>query len=420
MGDEKAEANLELPPLWHYIHSDQFSSPRAPAREAVRKGVIGLWERMFRSQRSPEEVVTQKQLRSLPRETLQQAAPFPDWVEPVSALDAALEGWPHKALGETPVRVVVGRPFGGVPEVLGHLATDKHWQVLDAPEPTAILSGGKDWLAAIANCNHSALVIPCLERCFLRHHNGLVLVRKLLEELWAGRTNCLIGCDSWAWYYLTKAVRIDSILPPPLTLDAFDRPRLERWLPALAARSGAQSFFFRQADSGELVLPLTERQLAAKEPDQNSSDSQNIGDFLTDLAAYSYGIPGVACRIWRYGLRFAKQEETKERAKQIASKDAGRTLWVTPWAQIRLPAIPAFSDRKLLLLLHVLLLHNGLPVSLLPELLPFCQVDVVSGLQRLRIAGVLEENGDRWRVTALSYPGVRQFLESEGYLIDSV
>lgn len=90
MNNEKAVGNQEVLPFWRYIPLDRFSSPRAPAREAVRKGVIGLWERMFHSQHSPEAVVTQKELRSLSRETLEQTAPFPDWVEPVSAIPAAI------------------------------------------------------------------------------------------------------------------------------------------------------------------------------------------------------------------------------------------------------------------------------------------------------------------------------------------
>lgn len=420
MNDEKAKANQVLPPLWQYVHLDQFSRPTAPTREAVRKGLSGLWQRMFRAQPSPEEVVAQKELYSLPRETLEQAAASPDWTEPVSALGAALAEWLDKDRGEFPAQVVVGMPYGGIPEVLVCWASVSHWEIIRAPEPEEILTGGSDWLSAISNCNRSTLLIPRLEGCYLRHHNGLELIRKLLDWLWTGRARCLIGCDSWAWSYLTKAVRIESILPTPLTLDAFDGSRLQRWFPALAARSGRQPFIFRQADSGELVLPLTGDQPAEQKGGESGSDLKSVGDFLANLAAHSCGIPGVAWSIWRHSLRFAKQEEIKAKAKQIASEGLGRTLWVTPWSQIRLPVIPDFSDHHLMLLLHALLLHNGLPVNLLPQVLPLFRVDVLSGLQRLRRAGVVEEAAGRWRVTGLSYPGVRQFLATEGYLIDPV
>ncbi len=43
---------------------------------------------------------------------------------------------------------------------------------------------------------------------------------------------------------------------------------------------------------------------------------------------------------------------------------------------------------------------------------------VVCALSDLEEAGIIDQIGEIWRVSALAYPAVRQFLHSEGYFID--
>jgi hypothetical protein len=57
---------------------------------------------------------------------------------------------------------------------------------------------------------------------------------------------------------------------------------------------------------------------------------------------------------------------------------------------------------------------------LLPELLPSLGAVLKQDLHNLHAAGLVELEQDEWRVTALSYPIVRDFLHDGGYLVDAI
>ncbi|WP_299310510.1 hypothetical protein [uncultured Halomonas sp.] len=77
---------------------------------------------------------------------------------------------------------------------------------------------------------------PRLERCFLRHAEGLAGVRRLVEQALAGRLGPgIIGCDSWAWAYLQHTLALPE--GQAFTLQPFDGADLDRYF-AAAARHG--------------------------------------------------------------------------------------------------------------------------------------------------------------------------------------
>jgi len=82
------------------------------------------------------------------------------------------------------------------------------------------------------------------------------------------------------------------------------------------------------------------------------------------------------------------------------------------------PEIPAGAKQDIALVLHCLLLHSSLPVDLMLELLPLSRGVVTATLLLLASASLVEEYNNAWRVSALGYPVVRQFLKSNGYMID--
>ena len=69
-------------------------------------------------------------------------------------------------------------------------------------------------------------------------------------------------------------------------------------------------------------------------------------------------------------------------------------------------------------ILHALLLHNGLPVSVLPELLPQPEHRIASHLLQLQALGVVVLAGERWQISASAYAVVREFLRRRGFLKD--
>jgi hypothetical protein len=355
---------------------------------------------------------------------LDQAVARPDWHVLAQAVREALKDWLAVDEPDCRMQVIVAAPHSGVQEALTLYGISEQWRVIEPPGPEHILEGGGDWLASLGEKKDTPVMISCLERCYLRHYNGLSLVNRILDLLATTRRRCLIGCNSWTWAFLCKAFQVDRALPWPSTLEPFDHNRLERWFSQLAG-SGKGGFVFRQADNGEPVLPWIPshgEQAGDHESEQWQSDSKSgsvqVSDFLKHLAAYSLGIPGVAWSIWRHSLRSSPMTGVDDASQEKLGCDQIATLWVKPWTQVDLPTAPGPRDTCPLFILHSLLLHSGLPANILVRLLPFSPAEVTRSLHSLRSSGLLEQAGELWRVTPLGYPTVRQALRSEGYLVD--
>lgn len=416
-------------PLWRYIRLSDYSSPVQPTQETVRKNVRGLWKRLLGTSEPEEQIVVHKDLRLVPQSLLDRAVSAPDWNDAVLSLDDALKKWLDNDPSEPSIQVVVGAPYSHVSHIITRWADARQWRLIEMPVPEQILEGDDGWLShQLERGDETPVVLPRLERCYLRRHDGLEMIHLLFDRLWSSRRRCLIGCNSWAWAYLSKALHIDSPLPPPLTLEAFDHEHLQRWFQTLAVPSSEDRVFaFRQVNNNKFVLTPTgiEKQHGSEEQSKGTGNDKEdlsfeVTDFLQYVAAYSRGIPGVALEVWRHSLRFVPEEEVREKAKEMGHSDNVDILWVRPWNQISLPTLPGVVELPQLFGLHTLLLHDGLPESLLPELLPFSSRELLGELHRLRMTGVLEREQGIWRVTPLGYPAVRRLIEVEGYLVDAL
>jgi hypothetical protein len=386
--------------------------PVEPTREAVREGIRGFVEHLRKPDRAGEAFLARSRLASVPAYLMERVAAPPDWNGLTPGLDQALGAWAHEEEPATPIQVVVGAPYSGVPEALAAWAKALGWRVAVAPTEEEILQGGEAWLDSFSRDLEKPLVIPNLERLYLRHHAGLSLVRRLLDWLWSTKRRCLIGCDSWGWSYLTKSLQIDMLMPPPLTLAACDYTHLRTWLRELASRLDRFGVVFRQTNNGDFVLP------PAVSPDGESM--LVASDYLKHLAAFSRGIPGVAWAIWRFSLQYEIDEAVEMRAQETAEKDRRLTMWVKTWAQLELPEPPRLVTQPQLFVLHGLLLHGGLTSQGLAQVLPLSEAEVIESVHRLQPTGVIETVGDRYRVTAITYPTVRKILFQEGYLVDGI
>jgi hypothetical protein len=399
---------------WQYVPIGQYKKPLEPVSETAKAGLGALFTRMGRSKRNGGQVDLEAELSSAPDELLNRIAPPPVLEDATESLDQALNNLASRRESLSH-RVVVGPPGSGTSSILRGLAERLKWRVVEPPSSDQILRGDKDWLAAFSRSQDSPVVLPCLERCYLRHYNGLTLARKLLETLSKGSFSCLLGCQSWAWSYLNESLGIDSILPSPLALQAFDAQCLQRWLSGLVMRDLSSSVF-RQADDGRHVFP--DEETDEQRPGKGGGREAEAPIFLKKLAARSFGIPFVAWAIWRQGLKVAAEEKVESEALKAAHADGRQTFWVGSWSQIELPAMPPNPTHRELSLLHTVLIHGELPFDLLPLVLDFSGRDMTRALTGLSIAGLLKEEEGRCRVTLLGYPVIRQYLEREGYLVD--
>ena len=409
--------------LWRFVRLDQYNRPSGTSRETMRKGISGLWLRLGWGTKTEESVFAEKELSQVPQELVDKAAPDPDWSAPLSAVTAVLDSWLDAKVPGSATQIFVGPPYHGTSEILTAWAQARGWRLVSAPSPEMILTGGQDWLTQFEE-DDEPLVLPHLEHCYLRHYDGLTLLRRLLDHIISQSRRWLVGCDSWAWAYLSKALKVHTVFPTPFILEAFDHERLKIWFQQLAAESGEETFVFRQLDSGKYVLPPATGDEASGDRSQGSGIETS--GFLKNVAAYSRGIPGIAWALWRrsFGFVHTMEEDGEENDKEAQAAGDGSSVYpilVKPWSQLNLPGFPSQgASLGLLMVLHALLIHGGLWSRILPELLPLSPMEIFEYLHLLEAFGLVESDQGFWRVTPAGYPAVRLTLQSEGYLTDAI
>lgn len=375
----------------------------------VKSGVAGLWQKLKPAEKKPEILLGKKDvLETLPEQLKRSIVPAPDWHSAALVLDKALSNGSNGGIQE--YIAVVTPPHGDGGAILKRFSEIRGWRVIAPPTAEQILAHDDSWLKPLAN-NASPWVIPNLEKFYIRHYRGLALVRSFFTLLQQGRfPQGVIGCGSWAWAYFQQVM--PELLPAPITLQAFDDVRLNQWLRGLAPNYQGKLVCFRQSDNGDMVL-------SQPSPTGSSVETTAItSQFIKYLAAYSRGNPGIAWTIWRSALyRFPGDAAATEQAR-AAGPDYYKTIWVPPWEQLNLRIHPASVSAKQLLVLHNLLLHDGMADARLPDVLPFTANECGLALSALKNIGLIEYKEIEWRLSGLFYPAVRQLLKDQGYLTD--
>ncbi|ADJ28584.1 hypothetical protein [Nitrosococcus watsonii] len=421
-------SSSDTAPLWRYLRLNDFTRPSPTTKETVRKGVTGFWHKLIGDSKSAEPIRAQDELKRLSDELYTQIAPEPNWTERVTALNEALEK--GLATRVSRVQIVIGAPFSGITETLEHWAQHRGIKIIKPPRSEAILNQDQQWLQCLEDEGSARpLVIPHLERCYLRHHHGLKLIRQLLQWLSTRPGYCVLGCSSWAWAYFSKALQAEKFFPIPWTLEALSQEHLQQWFGNLNTSQQEETFIFRQLDNGDFVIPpsknnsfteKTQQRCTSVSVDSDDTPRPEVSAFLTDLAAYSRGNPGVAWALWRQSLQVVPETENdnQDHAPDLDKPIQDHTIWVKPWSQIQHLTSSELADRSTLQILHTLLLHGPLPASLLIELLPLSGFEIRQVLTYLEHRSFLISAQEQWQLTPLGYPAVRQALEDEGYLVD--
>lgn len=400
--------------LWRYVATDDYQVPSAPLSYTLKERFAEVWKRLRAShETSISSLRDDVELQSFSESLLDTVAPEPEWQAAAAAFQEAFTSWFELVPQDRPLIFVVGPPYNGNADMLTLLAEEQEWRVCAAPAPEQILDQDLTWLTQLED-NSSCWVIPALEQWYIRDMHGLMLLRQIFERYYAGKLHAgIIGCDSWAWAYLTYIFH--GSMPQAYAAQAFDRNHLLRWFRELAQKkSAAHDLLFRHIKSGQAAF-ATSTDAAASSPD---SDDE-VKDFFYYLASYSRGIPGIAWTVWRYALRNVPDDNTSVTEDADSSEmQHERTIWILPWEQLTLPQHPEPMKRIYTLVLHALLLHHGLTVPILTQILPYSSSEITQALLTLTEAKLVEHEEECWYVSASGYSTVRQFLKDEGYLTD--
>lgn len=427
--------------LWRYIPIGEYAKPELPASDLLKDQMQPVWQYikntrflknvidwLLRQWRQPHgnsksDSAQSKNLVQLPPELLDRVTPKPHWKAASKAMHQMLRDWAADGVENERKegrmrwqRIVLDPPFCGTREIMEHLAAEQGWPIVEAPSPEDILNGGKEWVSDVASKEGSPLVIPCLERCYLRHYNGLSLIQELIDWLITSNRHCLIGCGSWAWAYFKAALNLGPLFPQPYILDALSGKDLKKWLALPLRGAEEERLVFRRSNNDRKIL----LSMNNGEVDENSRDSESVDNaFFETLAAYSLGNPGVARAVWRKLLRVAAEESGRD-ADAGASEGEERTIWVSPLSEQDLPGLPPTRARSQFFVLHTILLHGSLPPEVLREVLSISTIDVLETLHHLHHSGLLEIDMDllEWKIASAGYPAIRRELDRAGYLAD--
>lgn len=405
----------DAPPIWEVIPLAEYARPKPPAAEAVRKGLLGLFRRREPDPSTEQPLLTDQDLAPLPVDLLEMAAPWPDWRQAVPALDRALPTFHDPPPDPPRIQPLVAAPYSGLRETVRCWAQQHQWPVIEPPAAERILQRDESWFEAITEDEGPPVIIAELEHFWFRHQRGLGFVRGLLERLHHSSRACLIAANSWAWMYLESAVRIGDGLATPMTFQAFDAGRLERWLSSVHRFEEPVAFCSADDDSPVLAPAAPKSEESGSNTDAGFGKGRN---FVRRLAAHSRGIPGVAWAIWRESLAVAATGEVEDRLKEAHVDSSERLIYVRPWSRIHFRSLPAGTELPDLLLLHALLIHGGLRESVLQEVLPGLRGKGHGALRKLAAQGIVEQHQGRWQVTPLGYPATREALASEGLFVD--
>jgi hypothetical protein len=408
--------------VFRFVKASEFALPANPVSEKARSFLISFWRNFSDNKDERKQVDVQAELRNAPEKLLEWVAPYPDWKIPALEIYAETKDWSDNLPDNDYFRIILAPPGGGSGEMLEELASMKGWPIVAGPDFNTLLSRDFSWIDKIVRSNETPLVIPRLERLFLRHFNGLEHIRLFFEKMFLYGQHCLIGANSWLWKYLEVALHVNDTVAEPYLLQGLDAGAMQRFFCDLESQKGENPTIFRQADDGSFVLPFEDTSDGKLDneflSEYDASEEVFPSMFIKKLARQSRGITLVAWSIWRSSLRLAPENDVEATARDAAVADRGRTIWVKPYEKVFLPEISKSPGKPASYLLQFLLLHDGLPPEVVYQLLEFDKDLIFSILQRFRKAGLVVPDRGLWRVSWQGYPQVRNFLEQEDYLLD--
>ena len=397
----------ETTPLWSFVPLEEYSVPAAPAAERVRSGFGRLWGRLRGSDATRRRRRPGQARAALPRSARRSrtvAELERSRAGPGCGSGAVGGGWRRTRRQRPCRRRPIGRSSRRGRQRLGQLPAVAHRAAPHATEQ--ILTGGEDWLAGMADdetpraLTRSRPVLPASSR-----RAG---ARGATDRSPASsRGPVLVGCGSWSWAYLTRALEVDVVLGRPLALQALDDRRLRDWFGQLAAGR----FEFRQ--SGERRVDRRRRRTPPGEPSPRRRRRRRprlpatAGGLQPRVFLSWPGRDGATVSAWK-----VKAPRTRPEERRRSGCPPGRS-WI-------FPAHPEPHGPCELAVLHELLLQGSTTAELLAHLLPYSMAEVTNSLHALRKSRLLENEPHGWRVTRLGYPAARECLHEAGYLAGAI
>lgn len=234
------------------------------------------------------------------------------------------------------------------------------------------------------------IVIPHLEGFFRRDHAQLTPLLDLFRDLVRYNGRVIVGCNSWAWRFVSQFEDAHLLFAEKLTMPAFGADALATVLER-SVSSAFEPDVFTSAVSGEPVF---------------ARDAEGVltDPYFQGLASQSLGLPWVAIEMFLNGMGEAKDSEDTQTDGKMWVKIPSACSLSTSGGKM-----PSFA-------LHTLLIHGtGTPEHLSKLMPPHAPSGVWDALVD---AGFVERHGEKVRCAIGSYPHIRSELGAAGFNLD--
>jgi hypothetical protein len=381
-----------------FIPVGQYKSPSLSTDETFRRFGSEIFSWFQKKEEDP--FIGSDSLSLVEGSEMDSVAPPPAWASVLDEMTETFSEWVRDPAPASAVQTVVLPPCDES-DVVRLWAEQHDYVIIEPPgrerllldEPLENLPSVEQEISQ--DEVGKIYVVPRLEEWFLRHRNGLNVVKQLLDFLALFEGRCLVGCNSWAWDYLTRAVGAEMVLARPLTFVAFDVQRLRTWFVAMSDRSQSSHSTFRMAATGDDVFDC-------------GKNGKPKDDFLQTLAARSCGIPWVAWHLWRSAIRAGSTESPSDHESHAFPEE--KTLWISELQEL---SLPTGHREPALLILHALLLHGSMTLHQLRLVLP--SVDISNVIAALSSSGFVSRRSGLYRCAPSAYPDIRSSLKTAGF-----
>lgn len=362
-----------------------YKSPAVPTTKLVKK----YWQKATQLLRPKDDTpyIPSDELAHAGEQALRHFFPAPRYALIGRELDATLKG--HLDSKRPHPRFWLCLPEGD-PGVLHNWAEHHNYQLLSPPPRTQLMADtGSIKLAH----QGGVLVVPQLERWFLRHPEGVAVLRSLLAKLEAHEGPVVLSANGFALVFLQQLLDRSTLMSKCITFKPFTTDRLYRWLYRNIYDGKERTFLIKDSFSGKALFGPT------------VDEAIPFRGLFNRLAADSRGIPWVAWQLLISALKTRKQVD-EESGESVRDSSAGLWMHAPPARREQV-----LSGKNARFILHALALHGGLTEEHLRLVTP-CSLDSLADLYLEGFVTRDDEHG--YRLNPLAYAPIMQALRSAG------
>lgn len=241
------------------------------------------------------------------------------------------------------------------------------------------------------------VVIPSLERCFLRAMFGLDGIEWIRDQVFAQRSRFwLVGCHRWAWDYLTVTTQLGSYFDATLEIPSLSADQLKTWLQPVWSQVPPDQPNGSNSKGSDPLDPVDLADL--------------VSPYFRTLADISQGRGAIAASLWLGSLR---QHSPDEEENQSPKPSRPPTIhWKTP----TLPDLPSTTPQHDPLI-YAVILHGGISLPHLALSLGDSVSMVQSQVQQLLRAGILQQDQGILSVRPIHHIRLRSALSGQNFLV---